>query len=89
MCGEVTMSNNEIADKLRERARELWNRRENLYRVKAYRRAAEMLSRLDRPVEDLFHEKGEPALKEIPGIGRRLAKTIARYLESGEWPNQN
>ena len=83
------MSNNEIAAKLRERAQILWNRRENLYRAKAYRRAAEMVSRLDRPVEDLFHEKGEPALQEIPGIGRRLAKTIAHYLECGEWPNQN
>jgi len=83
------MSNNEIADKLRERARDLWNRRKNLYRVKAYRRAAEMLLRLDRPVEELFHERGEPALKAIPGIGGRLAKTIAHFLESGQLPERN
>jgi DNA polymerase/3'-5' exonuclease PolX len=70
---------------LQERARELWNRHDNLYRVKAYRRAAEMLLRLDRPVEDLLHERGKPALEEIPGIGRRLAKKIAEYLETGEW----
>ena len=83
------MSNNDIAGKLQERARELWKRHENLYRVKAYRRAAEMLLRLDLPVEDLFHERGKTALEEIPGIGRRLAKKIADYLETGEWSGVN
>jgi DNA polymerase/3'-5' exonuclease PolX len=83
------MTNADIALKLHERAREVRGAHEKLYRIKAYRRAAEMLLRLDKPVEDLFHERGEPALKEILGIGKSLARLIARSLETGEWSNLN
>ena len=79
------MSNTEIANKLQEQARTLRRQHENLYRVKAYRRAAETLLRLDRPIEDLVHERGRNALEELPGIGSHLAEAIAVYVETGEW----
>ena len=83
------MSNNEIANRLQEQARLLRKRHDNLYRVKAYRNAAQVLLRLEEPVEALVHEKGPHALEELPGIGKRLAKTIAHYLETGEWQARN
>lgn len=79
------MTNTEIACKLQQYARDLRQRHENLFRVKAYRKAAEMLLRLDRSVEQLIHEDGRNALARIPGIGKRLAETIAVYVETGEW----
>jgi DNA polymerase (family 10) len=83
------MTNHEIANRLQEHARLLRKRHDNLYRVKAYRFAAEAVLRLDRPVEELVQEKGRHALEELPGIGRRLAKTIARYLETNECQARN
>lgn len=79
------MSNTEIASKLQEWAQTLRRQHDNLYRVKAYRRAAETLMRLDRPIEDLVHERGRNALEELPGIGSHLAKAITHFVETGEW----
>lgn len=79
------MTNNDVAKKLQEHARTLRQRNENLYRVKAYRHAAEMLRRLDRPIEEIVQKEGRKALAEIPWIGRHLAQTIATLVQTGEW----
>jgi DNA polymerase/3'-5' exonuclease PolX len=83
------MTNAEIADKLNGYARELRHRHENLFRVKAYRKAAEVVLRLGCPVDELVHAKGRKALARIPGIGRHLAETISLYVETGEWRTRN
>ena len=83
------MSNTEIAERLKERAQELRRLHENLYRVKAYRFAAQSILRLEKPVESLVKEHGPRALEELPGIGKRLAAAITRYLETGEWQTRN
>jgi DNA polymerase/3'-5' exonuclease PolX len=79
------MTNHEIASKLQEYARELRQRRENLYRVKAYRRAAEVVMSLNQPVGVLLNASGRNALEKLPGIGRHLAETITVYVQTGEW----
>jgi len=66
------MSNNEIALWLREQARALRLRHENLFRVKAFRLAADAVQRLTRPIEELDRN----TLAAVPGIGRKLAVTI-------------
>jgi DNA polymerase/3'-5' exonuclease PolX len=83
------MTNSELANRLQEHARILRRQHDNLYRVKAYRFAAEVLLRLERPVEEMIHEKGAHALEELPGIGKRLARAIAEYLETGKWCARN
>ena len=83
------MTNTEIVGKLQAYARELRQRHENLYRVKAYRLAAETLMRLDKSVEDLVLQKGRNALESLPGIGRHLAETITTFVETGEWRAKN
>lgn len=79
------MSNTDIANKLQAYARDLRQRHENLFRVKAYRRAAEIVLRLRQPVQELVHARGKNALAEVPGIGKHLAETIAVYIQTGEW----
>lgn len=67
------MSNDAIAKELLAEARELAARHNNLYRVKAYRRAATVIQGLERPVAQI----GERELRNLPGIGRSLSHRIA------------
>jgi len=83
------MSNIEIAHKLQEHARELRKRHENLFRIRAYNLAAETLMRLDKPVEDLVHQRGRNALETLPGIGKHIAKSIEQFFTTGEWHFQH
>lgn len=71
-----TALNAEIAGRLEEVARVLGEQGANPFRVRAYERAAEILRRLPRPVSEIYHEGGLPALEALPGIGENLA---ARY----------
>ena len=75
------MKNREIADLLNEIADILELKGENVFRVNAYRRGAQNIDGLSRPIEDIA---GEGALLELPGIGKDLAAKIAEYLETGE-----
>jgi len=79
------MTNIQIARKLRTHAHELARHRENLYSVRAFRRAAEAVLRLDEPVETLVARAGPAALAAVPGIGPSLATTIAGYATLGVW----
>jgi DNA polymerase (family 10) len=71
------MDNTAIARELLRQARELAAHGENLYRVRAYRRAAAELSGLDRPVSEIIAEAGSDGLMVIPGVGESLSQTIA------------
>jgi DNA polymerase (family 10) len=80
------MDNLTIARELLNVAHGLERERGNLYRVRAYRRAAGVIHGLDRPVEDLLAEDGRKALKELPGIGASLSAKIETLVRSGEFP---
>ena len=71
------MENAAIAHELLRLARDLAATGDNLYRVRAYRRAAAELFGLDRPVSSVVAEAGPRGLKVLPGVGSSLAKTIA------------
>jgi DNA polymerase (family 10) len=75
------MTNNDVARQLQQHARKLAEKYGNLYRIRAYRRAAHTLLGLDRPVADLH--KWE--LEVLPGIGDHLALAITNYVRTGEW----
>jgi putative hydrolase len=75
-----------IARRLEEVAQILEAQNVNRYRVHAYLGAAETLRRLDRSVGEIFREGGEPALRELPGVGERLAGAIATLLLTGRLP---
>jgi DNA repair photolyase len=50
-------------------------------RIWAYRRAAWTVDEYDVSIRDLHRDGGEAALRELPGIGTRLAGRIARWLK--------
>ena len=79
------MTNLAIARKLRTHAHELERKKENLYRVRAFRRAAEAVLRLDEPVAEIVARGGPVALAAVPGIGPSLATTILGYATFGVW----
>jgi DNA polymerase/3'-5' exonuclease PolX len=81
------LSNEEIARKLRAHATELARGGENLYRVRAFRRAAMAVMSLTDEVAELVTGRGPAALERVPGIGRSLADTIAEYAR-GEVPGE-
>lgn len=71
------MDNPRIADELLVQARTAAEAGENLYRVRALRRAALIIQSLDRPVATILADTGLRGLREQPGIGTSLAKRIA------------
>jgi DNA polymerase/3'-5' exonuclease PolX len=79
------VDNRMIARRLREYARHLDQQRDNLYRVRAYRLAADVVERLDRPVYQLLDERGREGLAALPGIGEHLAYTLEQLVRTGEF----
>jgi DNA polymerase (family X) len=78
------MDNRTIARQLMQTARSLQEKRSNLYRVQAYRRAAQTILGLDQPVEDLVAGAGRKALRELPGIGASLSGKIETFVRTGD-----
>lgn len=79
------MTNTLIAERLRKHAHDLERKKRNLYRVRAFRRAAEAVLRLDEPVTAVIARGGPAALAALPGIGPSVATTILGYVTFGIW----
>ncbi len=73
------MKNQEIADIFNEIAEFLEFKNENVFRIRAYRRAALNIETLSRDVASLSLQE----LEEVPGIGKDLAAKVREYLETG------
>jgi hypothetical protein len=82
--GESAMDNRTVARQLLKMAHSLERECANLYRVKAYRRAAETVLRLDQPVEEMVAQAGRKALKDLPGIGVKMSAKIETLVRTGE-----
>jgi len=82
----TTKINTEIAARLKEIARLLDEQGANQFRVRAYRRAAETLENLKRPVDKLIKTGGLEALQELPGIGLGLARAVRQFVLTGKLP---
>ncbi len=80
------MLNDEIAQRLKEVARLLQEQGANPFRVQAYRRAAEALHRLERPVTEILNAEGMEGLQQLPGIGESLARSIRDLVNTGRLP---
>jgi len=76
----MVRSNREIAERLRFMAQLLEvTGEEDIFKVRAYERAAKHLEELPTPVADLDEE----ARLAIPGIGAKIASKIASIIETG------
>jgi DNA polymerase/3'-5' exonuclease PolX len=85
VIGGVVVDNVTLANRLRGYARTLQTQGESLYRIRAYRRAADVIQALAIPVEVLVAEQGRKGLEALPGVGRHLSYTIAELIHTGEF----
>jgi DNA polymerase/3'-5' exonuclease PolX len=76
----LAMDNREIARHLVEHAHALEAREASLYRARAYRRAAETVQALDRPLSEIYALEGREGLEEVPTIGPHIAEAIESLL---------
>lgn len=97
ICGETSLDMADESDKpppeinaraaarLREAAALLAQQKDNVFRVQAYRRAADAVEALDRGLDELLAEGGVEALDAIPGVGRGIAAALAEMAHTGRW----
>jgi hypothetical protein len=78
------MDNRTIAQRLTEYANFLETDEDNIYRARAYRRAADTILGLNEPAADLLTREGRAGLEELPGIGSHLSFTIDSLVRTGE-----
>lgn len=78
--------NREIAARFDEVAQLLAEQDASVYRVEAYKRAAETLRGLSRPVADTLREENLAGLERLPAIGPILARAIRSLVETGRLP---
>ena len=83
MASEMNLK---IARRFDEVAALLEEQAANPFRVRAYRRAAEILRRLERPVEEILAREGIAGLDALPGIGPSLARSIRDIAQTGRLP---
>lgn len=83
------MDNRTIAQRLLEHADFLDANEVNIYRPRAYRRAADTILRLDWPVAHILMESGRQGLEALPGIGAHLSYTIEGLVRTGEFRSLN
>src|SRR6186997_1528587 len=75
------LSNADIAEKLFGLAYLMAARKENPFKVKAYRRAARTVSALGESVADMVREGAD--LTQFPGIGTAISGVIREIVETG------
>jgi DNA polymerase (family 10) len=75
------MKNLEIAQVFREIAKILEIKGENVFRIRAYERAAQNIEGLSRDIEDFARQD---SLMEIPGVGRDLSEKIKEFIKTGK-----
>lgn len=75
--------NDEITKCFREIASLLEVQNANHYRVNAFRRAANTIENLDKPIELIVKNEGIAGLTILPGIGEGIARMIYEYVATG------
>lgn len=75
-----------VAARLDELAALLEAQDASRFRVDAYRRAAEMVRGLDRPVGEVLRADGLAGLERMPAIGSTIARAIRDLVEIGRLP---
>jgi len=83
--GSVANENQQIAAQLREAADLLQAQGANPFRVGAYRRAADSVAGLGRPLREIFDAQGRAGLQAIAAIGSGISSAIAEMLITGSW----
>lgn len=80
------LDNELIALRLEEVAQLLAEQGANLFRMGAYRKAAQTLHELQQPVIEILDEEGPAGLIRLPGVGRSIANAVVQLQRSGKIP---
>ena len=75
------MENSEVAKVFEDIARLLPRNKENIFKVRAYQKAARTITEFPEPVEKLV---AEGRLREVPGVGEAIAKKITELITTGK-----
>ena len=78
--------NSLVANRLDEVAQILDEQRANVFRVGAYRRAAQVLRGLQEPIDQIVKTQGVEGLERLPAIGETLARLIYQLVMTGRLP---
>ncbi|MDX8519877.1 helix-hairpin-helix domain-containing protein [Mesorhizobium dulcispinae] len=74
-----------VAGRLRDYADVLMQQGEGGFRAKAFRRAADVVATLDRPVDQILSQEGREGLIALPAVGTGIANAIAEMVGTGRW----
>jgi DNA polymerase (family 10) len=75
------MKNKELSEILFEIAELLSLTDENVFKIRAYERASQVVAALPDPIEEIA---SSGKLEDIPGIGKGIAEKITEYLTAGK-----
>jgi DNA polymerase (family 10) len=75
------VQNSEIAAVFDNIAELLEAKKDNIFKIRAYRKVARAIEELDRPVEQLVSEN---RVGEIPGAGEAITKKIHELVNTGK-----
>jgi hypothetical protein len=79
----LPLDNQQIAARLEEVAELLEGQGANLFRVRAYRSAAQTVRNLPRQAHEILDDEGVEGLTHLPGIGESLGRSIERLARAG------
>lgn len=85
MNDAIQSGNVAYAANLRELADLLEHQGEDGFRAEAYRRAADTVAALNRPVAEILATEGRPGLVALPTIGWGIAAALAEMVTTGGW----
>jgi len=74
-------NNNQKLAKLLYQIEELLRIKGTPYKPRAYFKAAKSIENLDKDISKIYKEKGQKGLREIPSVGKSIAKKIEEYLK--------
>jgi len=77
------MENSEFAKIFFEIAELLELKGENVFKIRAYQKAARNVENLSKNLEEIYKSGGIKALKEVPGIGESIAEHIEEIIKTG------
>jgi len=85
MASATAMENLRIAAQLREAGERLGQQGANPFAAAAFNRAADSVERWPCALREVYERSGEAGLRQLPGVGRGIARAIAEMLSTGRW----
>ena len=76
------MRNQEIAKIFYEIAIYLEMNNENVFKVRAYEKAAQTIESMAEDIGELYKRGGNEALEEIPGVGKGISEKLEEFLKT-------